>query len=112
VRCLDEEYEVPKETMMNNDDIGKYLANMKPYEFWKLVRKHRPWLTTREAATYVGMKQRTLESWRDLGKGPRHVQMGKFIRYHIDVLDAWMVAKTKPISGSDGHSVAPPTAAV
>ncbi len=95
---------VLKEKIMN-DDIGKYLQRMKRYEFLKLVRQHRPLLTTEEAAAYLGMKKRTLESWRDLGKGPRHVQMGKFVRYHLDVLDAWITTKGQPSSGSTGHSV-------
>ena len=73
---------------MNNDEIGKHLQNINWYEFWKLVRKHRPWLTTREAAAYLGIKPRTLESWRAQGKGPAAVQKGKLFHYHIRDLDA------------------------
>jgi hypothetical protein len=94
------------------DDIGKFLERMKPYEFWKLARKHHFWLTTAEAAEYLGMKSRTLVSWRALGTGPRPVQMRKGFRYHLDVLDAWTTAKILLSSGSGGRSVAPPTAPV
>lgn len=94
------------------DDIGKFLERMKPYEFWKLVRRHHPWLTTAEAAAYIGRKQRTLVSWRALGKGPTPVQKGKLFHYHLDVLDAWTATKTLLSSGSHGHLDAPPTAPV
>jgi hypothetical protein len=85
---------------MNDADIDTYLSNMNRWGFWKLVRIHRPLLTTKDAAIYLGMKQRTLESWRDLGKGPGHLQMGKFIRYHIDVLDGWITTLSQPSNGA------------
>jgi len=87
------------------DDIGKYLANMNKYEFLKLIKKYRPWLTTDEAAARVGYKKRAFESWRAVGKGPQYAQTGKFIHYHVDALDAWMMTKVQPNGGSSGHSV-------
>jgi len=92
-----------KEKIM--DDVGKYLERMTPYEFWKLVRKHRQWLTPKEAAACLGIKPRTLESWRAQGKGPTSVKSGKFVRYHIGVLDAWITTNIQPNGGANGHPV-------
>ena len=83
------------------DDIGRYLANMKSYEFWKLVRKHRPWLTRDEAAAYLKKTKRGMEDWATLGKGPTPVSKGKFIRYHLDVVDVWMATTIQPKNRAD-----------
>ena len=70
------------------DDIGKYLAAMKPLYFWRLVRKHRPWLTTKEAASLRGVSVRRLELLRANGKKLLPVMKGKFVRYYLGALDA------------------------
>lgn len=48
-----------------------------------------PLLTTKEAATYLGLKPCTLEKWRCQGIGPEWERIGtKSIRYHLSALDA------------------------
>lgn len=66
------------------------LSVLKPHDFLSLVRKHRPWLRPIEAAAYLGLKPRTLESWRATGKGPAFRGGGKGIRYHVNDLDAFV----------------------
>lgn len=53
------------------------------------AKKGSPFLSTAQAAHYLGLSQRTLEDWRGEGLGPRSRRHGRFVRYHIDDLDAW-----------------------
>ena len=53
------------------------------------ARKGSPFLNTAQAAFYVGLSRRTLEKMRTAGDGPRFRKHGRYVRYHIDDLDAW-----------------------
>ena len=48
-----------------------------------------PFLSTDQAAFYVGLSRRTLEKMRIRGGGPRYRKHGRYVRYHIVDLDAW-----------------------
>ena len=62
------------------------------------ARKGSPFLTTAQAAFYVGLTCSTLERMRRQGCGPRFRRHGRFVRYPIADLDAWSLA----------HGYAPP----
>jgi hypothetical protein len=66
--------------MMDEDDAINRAAR---------ARKGSPFLNTAQAAHYVGLAERTLETMRGQGGGPAFRRHGRFIRYHIDDLDAW-----------------------
>lgn len=53
------------------------------------ARKGSPFLNTAQAAHYLGLAQRTLEDMRGHGSGPVVRRHGRFVRYHIDDLEAW-----------------------
>jgi len=53
------------------------------------AKKGSPFLTTDQAAFYVGLSGRTLEKMRTAGGGPRFRKHGRYVRYHIDDLDTW-----------------------
>ena len=53
------------------------------------ARKGSPFLNTGQAAYYVGLSHRTLEKMRVVGGGPKYRKHGRYVRYHIDDLDAW-----------------------
>ncbi len=53
------------------------------------AREGSPFLSTAEAAYYVGLSTRTLEKMRTENRGPRWREHGRYIRYHIDDLDEW-----------------------
>jgi len=53
------------------------------------AKKGSPFLNTAQAAFYVGLSRRTLEKMRLVGGGPRFRKHGRYVRYHIDDLDAW-----------------------
>lgn len=47
-------------------------------------------LSTPRAAEYMGLSNRTLEEWRRHGKGPRHMKVGRLVRYDPADLDAFL----------------------
>ena len=59
------------------------------------ARKGSPFLSTGQAAYYVGLSRRTLEKMRTTGRGPRYRKHGRYVRYHIDDLDAWSAERAK-----------------
>jgi len=52
-------------------------------------------LTTRQAAIYVGLTERTLETYRDIGKPPRFIKIDQHVRYPITFLDEYLRASTQ-----------------
>lgn len=63
---------------------------------------NKSFLTTDEAAEYVGLQKSTLEAWRCRGGGPRFVKMGRAVRYRQADLDAWIETRLREntISGA------------
>ncbi len=68
------------------------------------ARKGSPFLTTPQAAFYVGLSRRTLEKMRTAGGGPRFRKHGRYVRYHIDDLDAWSKTREKASTADTGPS--------
>jgi type II secretory pathway pseudopilin PulG len=60
-------------------------------------------LTTKQAALYVGLTERTLETYRNTGKLPRYVKINHHIRYPAQFLDEFLRASTTERAQS-GHS--------
>lgn len=59
-----------------------------------------PFLTTREAATYLRISTRTMENWRWSNDGPKYRKHGGTVVYHIDDLnDFSTVWNRNPRSG-------------
>ena len=48
-----------------------------------------PFYTPVQAADFVKLSWRTLERMRHTGEGPAFRKHGRYIRYHIDDLEAW-----------------------
>ncbi len=47
-------------------------------------------LTEKEAARFLSMSFRTLQSWRSESKGPPYLKLGRSIRYRKSDLLAWV----------------------
>jgi hypothetical protein len=62
------------------------------------ARKGSPFLSTEQAAFYLGLSARKLQAMRAGGTGPAFRRHSRYVRYHIDDLDAWSkdVAGTRP----------------
>jgi predicted DNA-binding transcriptional regulator AlpA len=48
-------------------------------------------LTTEQAATKLGLSERTLEAWRSRGEGPPFLRVGpRRVAYSLNDLDSWL----------------------
>ena len=54
------------------------------------IAKIQTHLTTKQAAIYVNLSERTLETYRNTGRGPGFVKMGCYIRYPVEYLDRYL----------------------
>lgn len=48
-----------------------------------------PFLTSKQAAHFLGFSDRTLQDMRRKGTGPRYVRLGRQVRYHFEDLKAY-----------------------
>ncbi|HLT00915.1 MAG TPA: helix-turn-helix domain-containing protein [Geminicoccaceae bacterium] len=53
------------------------------------ARRGCPFLSTEQAAFYLGLSARRLQAMRADGSGPRFRRHSRYVRYHIDDLDEW-----------------------
>ena len=53
------------------------------------AKKWSPFLSTEQAAFYLGLSDRKLQQMRAACTGPSFRRHSRYIRYHIDDLDAW-----------------------
>ena len=66
--------------------------------------KGTPFLNPEQAAHYLGLSVRTLQTHRSRGTGPRFRRHCRHVRYHIDDLDAWSTRTgTEAEKGSTDH---------
>jgi len=61
------------------------------------AKKGSPFLSTEQAAFYLGLSARKLQAMRSGGTGPGFRRHSRYVRYHIDDLDAW----SKGVSGAE-----------
>jgi hypothetical protein len=61
------------------DDIARAAA----------AKKGSPFLSNEQAAFYLGLSARKLQAMRAAGIGPNFRRHSRYVRYHIDELDAW-----------------------
>lgn len=53
------------------------------------AKKGSPFLSTEQAAFYLGLSPRKLQAMRAEGEGPGFRRHSRYVRYHIDDLDDW-----------------------
>ncbi len=71
------------------------------------AKNSSPFLTTGQAAFYVGLSPRTLERMRWGSTGPRFRRHGRYVRYHIVDLEEWSAEheeRTSRHRAKDAHS--------
>jgi predicted DNA-binding transcriptional regulator AlpA len=47
----------------------------------------------RQAALAMHVSERTLERWRVAGDGPKHVRLGRSIRYRLTDIEAYIASR-------------------
>ena len=63
------------------------------------ARRGSPFLSTEQAAFYLGLSARKLQAMRSAGGGPRFRRHSRYVRYHIDDLDAWSKGVSNAAAG-------------
>jgi hypothetical protein len=58
-------------------------------------------LTAKQVAPRVNRSDRTLQCWRNEGKGPRFIKYGNRIAYPEDLLEEWLAKKPRYRSTSE-----------
>lgn len=53
------------------------------------AKKGSPFLSTEQAAFYLGLSARKMQAMRRAGTGPIFRRHSRYVRYHIDDIDAW-----------------------
>lgn len=59
-------------------------------------------LTTKQAAEYLGVTPSTMYGWRHSGGGPVYVKMGRSVRYKREELDNFAAKNTYPNTSAYG----------
>lgn len=59
------------------------------------AKKGSPFLSTEQAAFYLGLSARKLQQMRGGGTGPGFRLHSRYVRYHIDDLDNWSRGVTR-----------------
>ena len=70
------------------------------------MTEERHYLSTREAAHYLGLSARTLNRYRVSGDGPVFHRFGGRVRYRRADLDAWAQARRRVSTVDDGSVLA------
>ena len=60
------------------------------------------YMTTPQAAAYLGLSPRTLESYRCRGGGPPYYALGSVVRYLLSDLVRWASARRRCSTSDDG----------
>ena len=66
------------------------------------MNDERKYLSTREAAEYLGLSPRTLDRYRVSGDGPVFHRFGGRVRYTRSDLDAWAERRRRASTADDG----------
>jgi hypothetical protein len=53
------------------------------------AKKGSPFLSTEQAAFYLGLSARKMQAMRGERAGPAFRRHSRYVRYHIDDLDSW-----------------------
>jgi excisionase family DNA binding protein len=64
------------------------------------ARQGHPFLSTGQAAFYLGLSLRTLQTLRSSGAGPAFRRHGRHVLYHIEDLESWSRARREGPHGA------------
>ena len=69
-----------------------------------MKRNGSSYLSTREAAEWLGLSPRTLDRYRVTGEGPVFHSFGSRVRYLLADLEAWAQARRRTSTSDDGSA--------
>ncbi|HKY96352.1 MAG TPA: helix-turn-helix domain-containing protein [Gemmatimonadaceae bacterium] len=59
-------------------------------------------LTTRELASMLGLKPRTVDTWRVTGEGPPFVRIGRVVRYRQSDIETFLAGQLRRSTSDPG----------
>ena len=62
----------------------------------------KTYMTTKQAAEYLGVTPSTMHAWRSTGGGPVYAKMGRSVRYKVEELDNFAARNTYPHTSAYG----------
>ena len=85
--------------MSNVDEIIQEAARQAAKEaIERVLQQSIPapgYLTTMQAAAYLGLSRQQLEIWRSKGGGPPYVKLRHAVRYRLSALDDFMAKRER-----------------
>lgn len=78
-------------------EIAKALQEVLPVYLETLLKKKL--LTGKDIQAEYGIKERTLEKWRALGRGPSYTEIGRKVFYERTVFDQFIEARRVQTTG-------------
>jgi hypothetical protein len=60
---------------------------------------------TSQAAVRLKVKKRRLESWRQIGQGPRYIKVGRSVRYADEDLDEFIRSNRRNSTSPDDQTL-------
>ena len=63
-------------------------------------------ITTKQAATILGISYRTLESMRLKGTGPAYSNVGRLVRYSTETLEEWVLSNQRRSTSDQNEAAA------
>lgn len=63
------------------------------------------WLTTAQAAAYLGLKPKSLENMRHAGRGPAYMKLGRVFYLQDDLDDYIARRRVDPAERAEGETV-------
>jgi excisionase family DNA binding protein len=58
-----------------------------------------PLLSIEDLARYLGVPVATIYDWRVDGKGPRAIKIGRYVKFTLSDVQAWLAERREPIPG-------------
>jgi excisionase family DNA binding protein len=57
-------------------------------------------LTPGQLADYLGIPLQTIYVWATRGIGPERIKVGRYTRYRMSAVDAWLDSNVKPVQAT------------
>lgn len=58
--------------------------------------------TEKEAAVFLGVREKSLQAWRIRGGGPPFVKIGRLVRYRPSLIEEWLSSHERASTSDSG----------
>ncbi len=88
---------MPSEVSMEQivETVNRAVHEALPKALEGMPQVRAEYLSTEDAATYIGLSSFQLEQWRSQGGGPEFVKLSRLVRYPRKRLDEFMMSRLR-----------------